>query len=627
MEYSGEATTEVLLAGLAAVIGLGIGAQWLAWRLRMPSILFLLVVGFVAGPITGWIDPEQIFGDLLFPLVSVSVALILFEGGLSLKVGELDQIARAVRNLILVGIPVTWVLVTGAAAMILGFDWELAALFGAILVVTGPTVVLPLLRFLRPVGRVGSIVKWEGILNDPVGATFAVLVFESIISGDGDIFSLQTLLGILKTLLVGGALGAATTYVLVFLLKRYWIPDFLEAAVTLMTVVVAFALSNHLQQESGLLTVTLMGILLANQKSVTVKHIVDFKENLRVLLISCLFIILSSRLDLTVLDDFDLSSFLFLAVLILVVRPVAVALSTVGAGLTWQERLFVSWMAPRGIVAAAVASLFGLRLLAMSEAPDGIALAGVDQLVPMTFLVIIGTISVYGLTAYPLARWTQLAKSKPQGVLIVGAHLWARKIAEVLQKEEIPVVVADTNRSNVNAARMDGLQTYFGSVLTESAMEELNLEGIGRLLALTANDEANSLAALHFVEVFDRSEVYQLAVGGEEVGKDEGSPRHLRGRLLFGKGRTYEHLTDCYFHGAMVKATRLSDEFDFAAFESRYGDKAVPLFVINEKKELKVFTIDASIKPEPGQRLISLVLPVENSGAVSGDPTSPSDDA
>jgi NhaP-type Na+/H+ or K+/H+ antiporter len=275
--------------------------------------------------------------------------------------------------------------------------------------VTGPTVVLPLLRYLRPVGHVGSILKWEGILNDPVGATCAVLVLESILP---DHMSHGMLGGVLRTLVLGSLLGYLSTRILVFLMRRYWIPDFLQAAVMLMAVVSAFTWSNMIQEESGLLTVTVMGVVLANQKSVVAKHILEFKENLRVLLISCLFIILAARLELSAFVGVDWwGGFAFLAVLILVVRPLSVFVSTAGTNLTWQEKLFVSWMAPRGIVAAAVASLFSMRLIDM-EYP------GAEKLVPVTFLVIVGTITVYGLTAYPLGLWAKVTSTKAQGVLL-----------------------------------------------------------------------------------------------------------------------------------------------------------------------------------------------------------------
>jgi hypothetical protein len=267
-----------------------------------------------------------------------------------------------------------------------------------------------------------------------------------------------------------------------------------------MTVVTAFTMSNLLQTESGLLTVTVMGIVLGNQKTVPVKHIIEFKENLRVLLISILFIVLAARLQIDDLRHISVSSLAFLAVLIFIARPAAVALSALRSDLSWQERVFLSWMAPRGIIAAAVSSIFALKLAEAGHPQAG-------QLVPLTFLVIIGTVTIYGLTASRMARWLGVAKPNPQGALIIGAHSWARAVARVLQEEGYEVLLVDTDRRNISATRLAGLPAFYASILSDSALDEIELGGIGRLLALTSNDEANSLAALHFIPAFGRSDV------------------------------------------------------------------------------------------------------------------------
>jgi len=277
--------------------------------MRMPSILFLLVFGFLAGPVTGLLDPDALLGELLLPIVSISVAIILFEGGLTLRLEELREIGGVVLALVTLGAIVTWSLAAAAAHFVLGLEVQVAVLLGAVLVVTGPTVIGPLLRHVRPTGRVADILKWEGIVIDPIGALLAVLVFEALLVG-------------------------------------------------------AFVLSNHLQAESGLFAVTLMGLVLDNQKHVAVKHILDFKENLSVLIISALFILLSDRLEPSHFSHFGMESVLFLAILIFVARPTSVLTSTLRSDLDWRERLFLSWMAPRGIVAAAVASVFALKLSA-----------------------------------------------------------------------------------------------------------------------------------------------------------------------------------------------------------------------------------------------------------------------
>lgn len=593
--------TEHLLVGLASIVVLGIGAQWLAWLLRSPAILLLLIFGLTAGPVTGFLHPDALLGNLLLPLVAVSVAIILFEGGLSLSMRELPQIGRVLRTLVSVGAAVTWVVSASAAYFLLDLDLDLAALLGAILIVTGPTVIGPLLRHVRPTGPVGPILKWEGIVIDPIGAMLAVLVFEAILVGELQQATTRVVLGVVKTVLIGGVFGLLAARSLVFLLKRYWIPDFLQNPVSLMLVVGAFTVSNVLQAESGLLTVTVMGIALANQRAVSVKHIIAFKENLRVLLISTLFILLAARLQWRDLAPLGMESLAFLAVLILVARPAAVALSTVNADLNWRERMFLAWMAPRGIVAAAVSSIFALRL-----AEAGYVQA--ERLVPVTFLVIIATVTLYGLTASPVARWLQIATPHLQGVLIVGAHAWARAIASALQEEGYRVLLVDTNWANIAAARMAGLPTHYGSVLAENAPDDIALEGIGRVLALTSNDEVNALTALHFAELFGRAEVYQLSPKSDGGGDLQTVPQHLRGRLLFGADMTYTTLSDRVAAGAVIKKTPITKEFDYKAFQARYGSSAVPLFLIDNTGNLTVCTVDQPVAPKPGQTLISLIM-------------------
>ncbi len=596
---------ESILVGLATIIVLGIGAQWLAWRLKLPAILFLLLIGFLAGPVVGILDPDTLLGDLLFPIVSLSVAIILFEGGLSLDIAELKEIGRVVRNLMTLGVLTTWVLSTFLATVLLGLDLALALLFGAILVVTGPTVIIPLLRHIRPNARIGSTVKWEGIVNDPVGAILGVLVFEAIIAGGFEAGLSVALRGMLEACLVGGGLGLAGAATVVLLLRRYWIPDYLQSPVALAVAVAVFALSNHVQGESGLLAVTIMGAALASQRFVSIKPIVQFKENLRVLLISSLFIILAARLPLQDPDYWSWGSLLFLAGLILIVRPAAIALSTWRTQLTWRERLFLGAIAPRGIVAAAVASVFALELVESGN-PDA------ARLVPLMFLVIIGTVTIYGIFSPFIARGLGVATPNPQGMLLIGAAHWVRDLATLLQELKITVVLADSNWANVTAARRQGLRTCYTNVLTEGALEEIEIEldGVGRLLALTPNDEVNALATLHFADLFDRSQMFQLAPeASEREHRQRGIPRHLRGRFLFREDATHAYLTRRFQQGAVIKRTRLTEEFDLEAFHAQYGDSAIPLFAIRESGVVVVVTVLDPPVLKDGHTLISIVDP------------------
>lgn len=588
------------LIAIASITALGIGAQWIAWLLRIPAILLLLAFGFLAGPVTGVLDPDALFGDILLPVVSVSVAVILFEGGLGLRIADLEETGRVVRNLVSLGASITWLAGAAAAYWIVGVDRSIAVLLGSILVVTGPTVIGPMLRQIRPSRRVGSILKWEGIVIDPIGAVLAVLVFEVVFMSADRSPTLLVAVGVAKTAIVGGVFGAAGAGLLALLLRRYWIPDYLQGTGSLMLTIVVFATSNVIQAESGLLAVTVMGILLANQRIVSIKHIAEFKENLGVLIVSSLFILLAARLDPQDIVRLGWRGPAFVAVLILVVRPLSVLASTLGSSLSWGERLFIAALAPRGIVAASVASVFALRL-----ADSGRAEAGL--LVPLTFLAIIGTVAVYAPTAPAMARILGLSRPRPQGVLFVGAHPWARALAGALRDQGVPTLMVDTNYGNVQAARLAGLRAELGNVLAEEATDRLDLNGIGRVLALTSNDEVNALAALHFVDVFGRAEVYQLVTKGEAKTRKETSPGHLKGRFLFGRDATRESLERRFQGGAVVRTTRLTEKFDFGAYRARYGDSALPLFLVSEERALAIFTVNDPPAPRPGQTLISLV--------------------
>lgn len=610
---------ESVLFDITTVVFLGIGAQWLAWRFQLPSILLLLVVGFLAGPVFEILDPAALQGDWLFAFVSLSIGIILFEGGLSLRVSELRAVGSAVFRLITIGVLLTWGFAAAAAHFILGFNTSLAVLIGAILTVTGPTVIIPLLRHVRPKGRVSTLAKWEGITIDPVGAILAVLTLETILllndpqeSGAGATAAIEHVaVGIGLEIFVALGVSVAATMLLVFLFRRRMVPDFLRNPITLMVVVVAFVLSNVLQHEAGLLTTTLMGIALANQPYVSVQRIVEFKENLQVLLIGSLFVLLSARLELSALNHIDLQVLVFLGILVIVVRPLAVLLSSAGTHLEWEEKTFLSWMAPRGIVAAAVASLFAYQLRPVY--PEAI-----DGMVPIVFAVIVGTVAIYGLTAAPLAQWLGLAEPNPNGLLFVGADAWVRTIARRLHELGFPVTLLDNNATHVEHAREEGLHAQHANALSESILDEVDLSGIGTLLITIPNDEVASLTALHFSDVFDSTDIYQLAAGPESrEGGDGVMPKHLRGRPLFGKATNFQSLQTLVERGDTVKVLKLADDFseaeqqEYYTYEdlsTQYDDYTIiPLFVLTDAGDLTVVSEMSQFRLRPDDRLVALV--------------------
>ena len=606
---------ESILLDITVVILLGIGAQWLAWRFRLPSILLLLLVGFLAGPVLGFLNPAALQGDWLFAFVSLSIGIILFEGGLSLRLDELKEVGGAIFNLITIGVLITWGFGATAVHYILGFNIELAILIGAILTVTGPTVVLPLLRHVRPKGRVNTIAKWEGITIDPIGAILAVLTLETLVllndPGPGASHAVAEVVeGLGLEIFVALGVSVTATMLLIFILYRGMVPDFLRNPVTLMIVIVSFVVSNVLQHESGLLTTTLMGIALANQPYVAVHRIIKFKENLQVLLIGSLFVLLSARLELSALNYIDLQVLVFIGILVVLVRPLAVLVSSIGTKLEWEEKVFLSWLAPRGIVAAAVASLFAYQLRPIY--PDA-----VEGMVPIIFAVIVGTVAIYGLTLAPLAQWLGLANPDPNGLLFVGAAPWVRTIASHVQDLGVSVALIDNNPTHVEAAREEGLPVQQGNALSESVIDEIDLSGTGRLLITIPNDEVASLTALHFSEVFESNAIYQLAAQPDSRHGGEGvMPERLRGRPLFGENTSYQSLESHMQRGDDVKAIGVSDKIaedepDFYTYEdlvNYYEDVTViPLFILRGDDDLEVVSETEQFRVQPNDRFVALV--------------------
>lgn len=588
---------------LASIGVLSLFCQWLAWRVRMPAIVFLLAAGIACGPVLHYLNPEDVFGDLLFPMVSLAVAIILFEGSLTLRFSEIRGHGAMVRNLIPVGSVVTGIIGTLAAHWILDIAWEVALLFGAISVVTGPTVIAPLLRAVRPKAKLANILQWEGIIIDPVGALLAVLVYEGIVSwGQGNVFG-HSLYIFSTTIVVGTALGSAAGYLNGQVLRKHWIPQYLHNAGTLSFMLGVYALSNEIAHESGLLTVTIMGIWMANMKQVEVESILEFKESLSVLLISALFIILAARIEFSAIADLGWGLAVVLAILMLVARPLSIFIAAIGTRLNWREKLFLSWIAPRGIVAAAVSALFAFQL-------ENHGFVGGETLVPLVFMLIITTVTVQSLTARPVAKLLGVAEPPEFGFLIIGANTVARMIAAELTKHEVPVVLADTSWENVRLARMENLQVYFGNPVSEHAANQLDLTGIGNLLVISPYKHMNSLATYHFLDWFgDHNSVYSLAEGEQDqTARYQTAEKIQRTRGLF-DGVSYAKLASLASQGYSVKTTQLSDAFTYQNFLDQHQNQALVLFVLDSKDHITPVKSIDRLKPDNASTLISLVPP------------------
>ena len=590
-----------------AMVGiLGIGAQWVAWRTGWPAIVLMLAAGFLAGPVLGLFDPEHAFGDLLDPMIAIGVALILFEGGLSLDFRELRHAGDGVWRLVLLGGPIAWVLGAFAAHSIGGLEWPVAILFAGILVVTGPTVVMPLLRQSSVKARPAAILKWEAIVNDPIGALFAVVSYEYFrkvaeAPGSGLI---EVVPPLVIAAIIAGLIGYVAAAAIAWAFPRGAIPEYLKVPVLLTSVIVVFVLSNQIEHEAGLVAVTVMGIALANTNITSLRSIHPFKQNIAVLLISGIFILLSASLEFEELAYLNWNFGLFLLALLFLVRPATILLSLLGSSVPWNERLFLAWIAPRGIVLVAISGLFALRLEDIGY--DGTALIG------LSFAVVVVTIVAHGFTIDFVARLLDLKGSKRPGVIIVGSTPWTISLALMMKELKSPVMIVDPSWQRLALARQKGLPFYHGEILNEATEHNLDLTPYAVLVAATENEAYNALVCNEFAYEIGRDTVFQL---GDAVDDDDrhALPSSIRGRALFESGFGVEDVNERLARGWVFRKTKLSEEFDFEAAQERLPDAASMLLLVRENGTLRFFTHAARPEPRAGDIIVSFAPPQERS--------------
>jgi len=453
--------------------------------------------------------------------------------------------------------------------------------------VTGPTVIMPLLRHIKPIGKISAVLKWEGIVIDPIGAIFAVLVYQATITGEFYSAYYSVLYNFMIIFVTGTLTGLAGAGVFYQLLRNYLVPEYLQNPFTLALVSTVFTASNLIKEESGLLAITIMGITLANQRRVDVKNILIFKENLRVLLISILFILLSARLKISDFDNLNSSSLLFIVILIFVIRPACVFISSIKSDLNFYEKVFISFMAPRGIIAASVSSVFALNLAKAGH-------KNAEALVPLTFMVIIATVLFYSIVSPWLANRLKLSNINPQSVIIIGAQPPAVKIALALKEAGFQSMLIDNNARHVDFAVAEGLTAYATSILADNVVDEIDVNAYGKVLAITSNDKVNSLSIVRFCEYFERHELYQIS------SKIFSSlPQRLTGRTLFRSNFSYDDLEAAFNGGAKINNIKIGPEFSVQNFKKTYGEDALILFKIDDKNKLIVNSPDLPEKLEP----------------------------
>ena len=585
---------------LTLIFLVGSGCQWLAWRVKLPAIIFLLLSGILAGPVLGLLDPDQLLGELFAHFVALSVAVILFEGSLTLRYKELLGKQRVVRNLVTFGLLITCLITAVITHYALSLSWQISFMFGAVSAVTGPTVIAPMLRTVRPTAAVSNILRWEGIVVDPIGASLAVLIYEFIVSGGGGQAFGHTLLSFCQLVGIGVLMGTAGGYLFGLLLRNHLIPKFLQSFISLGLVFFFYTISYTLHTGSGLLTVTVMGVWLANMKDVNVKEILNFKESLSIVLISLLFILLAARIDPIAFINLGWKAFLVFLVIQFLARPLSVMISTLGSELSWPERHLLSWIAPRGIVAAAVSAIFAIRL-------ENAGFADAHLLVPLTFFLIICTVLLQSVTARPIALWLGVAEPDSDGYLIIGASPVARVVGKALSDQGFRVLLTDSSWTNISAAKLEGLNTYYGNPISEHAENHLDLVGIGQMLALSAHENMNISSMMHFRQELGTNAVFIIQSRITLNNKDERTTASiLRDRTLFGWDVTYGKLAGMLSRGAEIKTIRLTDTFSYQDFIQTHQGETILLFALDDKKKLHIVIDGKPLAPKPGWLLISL---------------------
>lgn len=577
-----------------ALIGvLGIGAQWLAWRLQRPAIVLMAIAGLIFGPLIGWmltwefwphvmtsfletirLNPIEDFGDVYRPMVGIAVAIILFEGGLNLKFKDLGDAARPVGRMVFFAAPMVWAAGAAAAHYILDLKWDLSIMIGGLFVVTGPTVIMPLLRQAHLKSKPANILKWEGIVNDPVGALFAVGAYEFIRFSQTDA-SLYAVFGkLIFAAVLGTVIGIISGIGLAWAFRRGHIPEYLKAPVVLAWVLFIYVMANNIADETGLLAVTALGMTMANMKFASMVEFRRFKETIAIILVSGVFVILTATLTPETLSSFvsNWRIAAFVLAMLFIIRPIAVLISTIRSGMTWKEALLIGWIQPRGVVAVAVAGLFAAELQAIGREDGAI-------FVPLAFALVFASVIAAGFTIGPVAKMLGQSEGGGDGVLIVGANPWSLGLAKALKEMDVGVLVADTNWRRLRGARLEGHATFYGEVLSENADYGLDHSAFNHVIATTPNDAYNALVCVEFAPELGRHRVFQVASQDKDDSEGDGIAFTSRGRTLGTLGRSFDALTRDWWSGWRFRTTRISEEYSLDNFfESRGEDTDIVLF-------------------------------------------------
>ncbi|AXI01052.1 sodium:proton antiporter [Sporosarcina sp. PTS2304] len=585
-----------LVMDLMLVVLIGVGSQWVAWRTRMPAIVVMAIAGLLVGPIFGLINPQQSMGELYGPIITFAVAIILFEGSLNLDFKEIKGFGRPVARIVTIGAFIAWIAGSLAAHFIAGLSLEVAFIIGGLFIVTGPTVILPLLRQARLKPRAAAILKWEGIVVDPFGALLAVFAFE-VIKFINDEVTAKAMTLFIGASLFSVLLGWGTSRILGNAFEKGKIPEYLKAPILFGSVLFVFVLSDEIMHETGLLAVTAMGMTMANMSLTTLQDIRHFKENISVLLISGIFVMLTASLDPHILIEIvNPKIMMYVLAMLFIVRPLSIWVSTIGTDLTVKEKTLIGWIAPRGIVALTVSGYFATILLETGY-------KDAELLTALTFALVFSTVVVHGFSIGWLAKKLNLATPKESGVVLIGSSRFVAELAKSITEAGHKVLIMDDSWGGLSNARKLGIPTYMGDILSEHTGYHLDLTPYRYIAAMTKMDSYNSHVCADFTPDLGRDLLFQTSTHKRGKGQQFNLST---GQILFTPNVSIHELDERVSAGYVFRKTLLTKQYSYTQYLRERDDKSVLLYIIRANGEMEFYTAEKELQAQTGDTIVAL---------------------
>ncbi|MFD2759680.1 cation:proton antiporter [Lentibacillus juripiscarius] len=595
------------LLSIVIIIILGIFSQWLAWRIQWPSIVIMSVAGLLIGPVFGLINPEEALDELYTPLISLAVAVVLYEGSSSLNFRELKGISKSVLRVVTIGAFLAWIGGALAAHFIAGLNFAISFIIGGLFIVTGPTVIIPLLRQAKLKPRVATVLKWEGIIIDPIGPLLALFAYQVIkVIGDKNVqghYLLTFFAGALLAAIIGLAAGIFVSK----MVRKGLFPEFLKSPIVLSFVLLCFTVSEVIMHETGMLAVTVMGLTMARTKKyvTSIGNVSHFVENISVILTSTIFVLLTASLTReTILEIFTIPILGFVLIMLFVVRPLSIWLSTIGTEMSASEKTLISWIAPRGIVALTVSGYFAGVL-----AEDGYA--GASILTTITFALVFITVCAHGFTLGPLAKKLNLASEEQAGILIIGANRFSIAFADYCKSLEIPVLMIDDSYEHLLDAQNKGINTFYGQILSEYIQFEVDLTPYDYILAMTDEPAYNALICQSYAPEFGYNNTFALPASKRGDSDNEEIAPAIKGHVLFHENAILPELSKKLQEGYTFDSMEMTEQK--AVKREDFDESGMLLFVWKKNKEIAFMTLRREkLELNEGDWVVMLTEQAEN---------------